>query len=273
MSKKPIYGLVTSQAEMAKKTDDLSVVMYEIKDVLGVHRSPIPGTVSMVSCFADNQWIKEHPEYVAVSKDGMKATRKEKYFDWDCLCPSRADWKEKMLELIKMADGQGEVRLDDIGFPRENFCWCEACQEEWKKSGISDWETWRGHVITEFVKTCREATRNRLYMTLYPDPIKEHHYFRFGIDVDAVADYVDCFVVPIYDLHYSVTYWLETLAWGFKDMLPKPFFIELYACDIEPKKLAKATQVAQHYADGVLFAYARKTEDITEVLDLMRGMS
>lgn len=63
---------------------------------------------------------------------------------------------------------------------------------------------------------------------------------------------------------------VATAGWGFKDALKKPFFIELYACDVEPKKLAKATQVAQHFADGVLFAYARKTEDVAQVLDLLR---
>lgn len=124
-------------------------------------------------------------------------------------------------------------------------------------------------MITDFVRSCREVTQNKLYMTLYPDPLKDHHYYRFGVDIDAVTDEIDYFVIPVYDLHYSVTYWLETLAWGFQDMLKKPFLIELYACDLDPKKLAKATQVAQHYADGVLFAYARNAEYVEHVLSIL----
>ncbi|OUM87929.1 MAG: hypothetical protein BAA01_10820 [Bacillus thermozeamaize] len=270
MQAKNTYGIVTSNPELVQQANDLSVIMYEIKDVLGVHRTPIPGTVSMVSCFSDNQWIKEHPDFVAVSKDGMKATRKEKYFDWDCLCPSRDEWKEKLLRIVKEADRQGEVRLDVVGFPREGFCWCTICQEKWKQSRLEDWEAWRASVITDFVRSCREATKNRLYMTLYPDPLKVHHYHRFGVDIDAVSKYVDCFVIPVYDLHYSVTYWLETLAWGFRDMLKKPFLIELYACDLDPHKLAKATQVARHYADGVLFAYPRNAEYVQNVLSILK---
>jgi len=271
MSTTPVYGLVTGDADLARKMSQLSVIMYEIKDVLGVHRTPLPNTVSMISCFSDNQWLKEHPDFVAVSKDGMTATRKEKYFDYDWVCPTRKEWQEKLLALVREADRVGPVRLDTISFPREGFCFCPVCQTHWQQSGIADWEAWRASVITDFVRTCREMTDNQLYMTLYPDPIKHHHYVRFGVDIDAILPYIDCFVVPLYDLHYSVTYWLEAMAWGFRDMLQKPFLIELYACDTDPKRLAKATQVAQHYADGVLFAYARKAEDIERVLDLVRN--
>lgn len=270
MTTKPVYGLVTSDRELARPTDDLSVIMYEMKDVLGAVRTPLPNTVSMISCFADNQWIKEHPDFVAVSQDGMTATRKEIYFDYDWVCPTRKEWQEKLFSLIREADRVGPVRLDTIGFPREGFCACPVCQETWRQSGIADWNAWRASVITEFIRTCRKQTRNPLYMTLYPDAIKQHHYVRFGVDIDAIQPYIDGFVVPLYDLHYSVTYWLESLAWGFRDMLQKPLYIELYACVTEPKRLAKATQVVQHYADGVLFAYARKADDVARVLELVR---
>lgn len=35
MAKTPVYGIVTAEPEMAQKTDEWPVVMYEVKDVLG----------------------------------------------------------------------------------------------------------------------------------------------------------------------------------------------------------------------------------------------
>jgi hypothetical protein len=54
---------------------------------------------------------------------------------------------------------------------------------------------------------------------------------------------------------YSTTYWLEILAKGFVDALDVPLSIELYAVDVDIDDLAKAAEVAEEYADAVLFGY------------------
>lgn len=264
-----LYGIVTTKPKELE-IPGLELKMLEVKDVLGRRQEPLPGTVSMISCFADNKAVKADPELAAVSRDGMKATRKEKYFDWDCICPSRDEWKREMLDLIRDAAGFGPVRIDDIGFPREGFCWCPVCQDRFAQSQISDWEEWRASVITEFVRDCREAVSQPLYMTLYPDPLKSHLKRRFGVDVDAISPYIDCFVIPLYDIHYGVTYWIESIAWAFQEMTDKPTLIELYVGGVETRRLVKAAEVARHYSQGILFAYPRNAEEVTAALTLLK---
>jgi hypothetical protein len=73
--------------------------------------------------------------------------------------------------------------------------------------------------------------------------------------VDAVEPFVDEFVVPLYDMAYSTTYWLEILAQGFEDRLSTQFSVELYAVDVDIDDLVKATEVASEYGTAVLFGY------------------
>jgi len=92
-------------------------------------------------------------------------------------------------------------------------------------------------------------------MTLYPDPYPGHLYERSGIDIDAVSEYVDEFVVPLYDMAYSTTYWLETIASGFDDLLETPYSIELYAVELDVDDLIHAAEVAEQFGESVLFGY------------------
>jgi hypothetical protein len=96
-------------------------------------------------------------------------------------------------------------------------------------------------------------------MTLYPDPYEGHLYERAGIDLDAIEEYVDEFVVPLYDTHYGTTYWLETIASGFVDRLDTPVSIELYAVDVDIDDLIHAAEVAGEYGESVLFGYDAST--------------
>lgn len=113
------------------------------------------------------------------------------------------------------------------------------------------------------------ASQPVLSLTLYPDPYGDHQFRRFGVDVAHLAPLVDFFVVPIYDLHYSTTYWVETLAWGFRDLLGStPFVVELYALNVDRKALLKAARVADAYADGILLAYERAPEAVAILEEL-----
>ena len=79
-----------------------------------------------------------------------------------------------------------------------------------------------------------------------------------------LSAYVDEYVVPLYDIHYSTTYWLETIASGFQDLLgwspetPEagtPFSIELYAVDVDVDDLIHAAEVAEAYGKDTFFGY------------------
>jgi hypothetical protein len=160
------------------------------------------------------------------------------------------------LGVIEEAAGvSGDVRLDDVGFPRAEYCHCDRCLDRFAESDYDDWTAWRSAIITEFVAAARERVPGDLSLTLYPDPYPGHLAARTGIDLDAVGDDVDEFVVPIYDTAYGTTYWLEVLASAFADRLSTPFAIELYAVHVEVENLVDAAEVAADYGDGVIFGY------------------
>lgn len=144
---------------------------------------------------------------------GRPADREQPYFDWAYICPSREDYREGLLEIIDdCAAENGDVRLDDIGFPRAEYCRCGVCEQRFAKSEYDDRLEWRAAVITDFLEEAVEHIPGRVYMTLYPDPYPGHLYERAGIDLEALEPFVDEFVVPLYDTAYETTYWLETIA-------------------------------------------------------------
>uniref|UniRef100_UPI00356696E4 hypothetical protein n=1 Tax=Halolamina sp. TaxID=1940283 RepID=UPI00356696E4 len=157
-----------------------------------------------------------------------------------------------------------DVRLDDVGFPREEYCRCERCDRLFAESEYENRFDWRASVITEFVKEASERIPGKTYLTLYPDPYPGHLFERAGLDPSVLSAYVDEFVVPLYDTYYGTTYWLESIAKGFQDLLgwspetPEagtPFSIELYAVDVDVENLIHAAEVAEAYANEVFFGY------------------
>ncbi|MDI3328619.1 MAG: hypothetical protein QJR06_08705 [Alicyclobacillaceae bacterium] len=261
------FGVVTRFPEHVRA---FAPAFWEVKDVGGARRDPVPGSIPMVSCFADNRTAKAHPDWVQVGPGGERATRDQPYFDWDCLCPSRPEVEELALGWVREAleqSGSRSFRLDDVTFAREGYCRCPACEEAASRKGL-DWETYRLHRLEEFVRRCRPLVADTLYFTLYPDPYPGHLERRFGIDVDRLKKWVDVFVVPIYDLAYSTTYWLEVLAQGFRDRLGgHPWFLELYGLGVELERLVKAARVGAAYADGILVAYERDEERLRRVAE------
>src|SRR6056297_1914867 len=240
---------------------------YEVKDVSGRSAEPIDTAVNMVSCFGDNAAAGENPELVPVDAAGNEATRDRQYFDWAYICPTHDAYREGLLEIIEdCATANPDVRLDDVGFPREGYCHCERCNRRFADSECDDRSEWRASVITEFVAEASQRIPGRTYLTLYPDPYPGHLYERAGLDIEALAEYVDEFVVPLYDLDYGTTYWLESLARGFRTALggdynvtggdpETPVSIELYAVDVDVDNLIHAAEVADTYAKDVLFGY------------------
>ncbi len=250
-----MYGVVTRNAEEVR-WPEFDRGFYEVKDVTGRSTEPIEDGVNMVSCFGDNAAADADPSLVAVDDFGRPATRDRKYFDWAYICPSRADYREGLFEIIDdCVEANEDIRLDDIGFPRPEYCRCGVCEESFKASEYEDRFEWRASVITEFVEEAADRIPGRVYMTLYPDPYPGHLYERAGIDLEAVEEHVDEFVVPLYDMAYETTYWLETIAKGFESALETPFNIELYAINIDIDNLVHAAEVAEAYGNDVFFGY------------------
>ncbi|MDT3435693.1 hypothetical protein [Haloarcula sp. 1CSR25-25] len=249
-----MYGVVTRNEKEAEWSE-FDLAFYEVKDVTGRAVEPIEGAVNMVSCFGDNA-VESEEDLLAFDEEGTPATRNQPYFDWTYVCPTHDRYREGLLDIIAEAAAVNEdVRLDDVGFPRDEYCHCDRCEQRFADSEFEDWSAWRRNVITEFVAEAREAVPGKLYLTLYPDPYPGHLEARSGVAVDDIAEYVDEFVVPIYDMAYSTTYWLEILAKGWQDRLATPFSIELYAVDVDVDDLSKALEVAEEYAETVLFGY------------------
>ncbi|WP_058366724.1 hypothetical protein [Haloparvum sedimenti] len=261
-----MYGVVTRNAEEVEG-GEFDVGFYEVKDVTGRASAPLPNAVNMVSCFGDNAAASENPELVPVDDRGEPATRDREYFDWAYVCPTHPEYREGLFEIIEdCAAENGDVRLDDVGFPREGFCRCDRCERLFAESDHDDWSDWRAAVITDFVAEASDRIPGRTFLTLYPDPYPGHLRERAGLDVDALAEHVDEFVVPLYDTEYATTYWVETIARGFRSRLggdydlhgappETPFSVELYAVNVDVDDLVHATEVVETYAKDVLFGY------------------
>ena len=250
-----MYGVVTrNEEELAWSEFDRG--FYEVKDVTGRSAEPVADSISMISCFGDNAAAGANPDLIPISDDGELATREREYFDWAYVCPNHEDYREGLLETVSdVAAVTPDVRLDDVGFPRAEYCHCDRCERAFEASDFEDWYAWRADVITEFVAAASERIPGDTYLTLYPDPYPGHIYERAGLDIDALAEYVDEFVVPIYDMAYTTTYWLEVIASGFADALPKPYSVELYAVEVDIDNLLDAAEVASEYGESVLFGY------------------
>ena len=254
-----MFGVMTRHAEELD-SPEFDRRFYEVKDVSGRAEEPVENAVNTISCFADNATARADPDVVSVSEDGETATRERPYFDWSHVCPTHPDYREGLLATIETAAAaNGAVRLDDVGFARGEYCFCDRCTELFAGSAYDDRFAWRASVITDFVADASELIPGRTYLTVHPDPYPGHLYERSGIDVDALDSYVDEFVVPLYDKSYGTTYWLEIIATGFLDLLDTPFSVELYAVDVGIDELIHAAEVADAYAKDVLFGYDAST--------------
>jgi hypothetical protein len=250
-----MYGVVTRNAEEVE-WPEFDRAFYEVKSVSGRHSEPVPGSASAIACFGDTATAETEPDLVPVDDEGNHATRASRYFDWGYVCPSETPYREGLLETVAdAAAATGDIRLDEVGFPRDEFCRCDRCERAFRESDHDDWTAWRAATVTEFVEAAAEGVDGRLSVTLYPDPYPGRLYERSGIDLDALADLVDEFVVPLYDTAYGTTYWLEAMAGAFDRRLETPLAVELYAVEPAVDALVDAAEVVTPYADSVLFGY------------------
>jgi hypothetical protein len=249
-------GVLTGQPEPVKGFD---LTSYYVKSCTGKIVEAADNVINIISCFGDNRTARKKPEWVAVSESGkaVRANRSNRFL-WDHICPSVEEYKATLFDLITetlKADVTG-IHLDCIGFPRQEYCTCLRCIEGHRESNLG-WSEWRAKVITDFVAEASNLVKEHgksFSVTLLPDPCfgKE----RYGEDFQSLAKYVDFFLVPLYDVTYSTTYWLETFSYDFFEQLEKPLYIELYAADSGPKlkNVLAAIVAVSHYADGIFLA-------------------
>ncbi len=250
-----MYGVVTrNEPELSWSEFDRGC--YEMKDVTGRAAEPVADGTNMISAFGDNAAVEGNPDVASVSADGELATRERTYFDWSYVCPTHEEYRRGILEMVAdAADANRTVRLDDVGFARPEYCHCERCDRRFRDSDFESREAWRVNVITEFVREARERVPGDLLVTLYPDPYPGHLRERSGIDIESLEPHVDEFVVPLYDMAYTTTYWVEIIASAFADRLSTRLSLELYAVQVDIDNLVHAMEVADAYAETVFLGY------------------
>lgn len=248
-------------------------VFYYVKSCTGKTNSPADNVYNVVSCFGDNKTARKRPDWVAVSSSGkaIRTNRKHRFL-WDHICPSVKEYKTHLFDLLdktSKANVTG-IHLDCIGFPRSEYCICQRCTEGQKENNLGFAE-WRSQIVNDFVKEASEIVKGEgkgFSITVLPDP-----YFgkeRYGEDIFSLAKYVDFFLVPLYDLTYSTTYWLENIAFGFNKQLKKPFFVEIYATNPGPKlkNILRSIVALSDYVEGVILA----THDSSLAKEIQKGI-
>ena len=249
-------GVLTDKPEPISGFD---LTSYYRKTCTGKINKAADHVLNIINCFEDNRTARKNPDWIAVSAEGkaIRANRNHRFL-WDHICLSVEEYKAFLVDLINetLKSNCSGIHLEGIGFPESEYCCCERCVERQKETNL-EWVEWRSKVVTSFIgeasKLVKETGKS-FSVTLMPDPCfgKE----RYGQDVISLSKFVDFFIVPLYDLVYSTTYWLETLAYGFHHQLERPLFIELYATSHGPmlRNLIAAITAVCNQCDGIILA-------------------
>lgn len=236
--------------------DGFDISVYYSKRVDGVIGKPAEGMYNDITCFVDAKTLREQPELVALSPNGP-ATRINKAFTlpWDFVCPTNEEYQEKVLQYIKdtAKENVEGVTLNLFHFPEEKFCTCDRCSKLQRESGL-DWLDWRAFTVNDFIRKAKKLVKQPFGIEIWPDPVLAKQ--RFGLDFNALADYVDFFHVPLSSSNYLTMYWVDTLTRDFVKLLSKPIFIELSAeipRKIETKALLRTVAyVSRHNIEAIL---------------------
>jgi hypothetical protein len=209
-----------------------------------------------VTVFCDAKAIREDPSIVAVSANGPALRRNRRSnLAFDFVCPTNPNYRAKVIDYIDGLDKEKSVgvTLNLYHYPDQEFCVCSRCVELWKQSGLN-WTQWRSQTITKFVQETKEHVTGTFAVEIYPDPVLAKE--RFGIDLNAIAELVDYFHVPLSSRDYLTMYWVDMLARDFAASLKKPVVLELSAempTDEKINALLKTiAYVSRHNLDAVL---------------------
>jgi hypothetical protein len=259
------------QPEPAEGVD---INFYRIKPESGTLGKPNPSMYTNIAVFGDNAMAQKHPDWISISKDGPAFRRltapkvngvnpgNKKYnLRWDVLCMTNPEVQEYNLNLIEECARQTPgISISSQHFADHGFCVCPRCVELWRKSGLN-WVDWRAKTVTAFLKKVKNRIGNKpLYVNLLPDPVLGKE--RFGYDFDALAEYADAFVIPMFSKAYPSPWYWEMLSRAFKSKLKKPMFTNLYVRgpNDDPNQvptvdqlLTVAVRIARTGVDGIIF--------------------
>ena len=250
-----MFGIVTRNAEELA-WEEFDTTYFEVKGVNGRLTNPVSGSISVIACFGDTARSVAEPDLTPQSKDGDRAIRDNAAFDWGYICPSAESYREDLLEFIaEVVTITPDIRLDEIGFPGDEYCHCERCVRAFEQADERDWNTWRCTQITDFITDIRDIVPGTLSVSLYPDPFPGHLSAQYGVDIEALESVVDEFVIPLYDETYATTYWITILTEGFASRLETPFAVELFASEIDIDALVAVVASIRPMVTSVIFGY------------------
>ncbi len=246
-------GLVTYKPE---KVEGFDLHVYYSKWADGQIFPAAKCMQNDVTVFCDAKAIREDPRIVAISDTGP-ALRKNRRSNlaFDFVCPTEPIYRAKVYDYLDCLSKENimGITLNLYHFPDQEFCVCPRCLGQWKESDLS-WIQWRAQTIAKFLKEAKSHTKGTFAVEIYPDPLLAKQ--RFGLDLDAIAELVDYFHVPLSSRDYFTMYWVDMLARDFAESLKKPVVLELSAempTDEKLNALLKTVAyVSRHKLDAVL---------------------
>jgi len=260
-------GVFLYQPEPVEGVD---INFYRQKSESGIVGKANPKMYTNIAVFGDNNMAAKRPDWISVSSFGP-ALRTNKRFNlrWDVVCMTNPEAREYNLKIIaestKLTPG---ISISSQHFADQHFCTCPRCIEQQRKSGLK-WVDWRAKTVTDFLAEVKEIVSGKpLYVNILPDPLMGKE--RFGYDFDAMAQYADYFVIPMFSKSYPTPWYWETIARGFKSQLKKPMFVNFYVrgpnetwdtVATTKQIMTVATRVARQGVDGIIFL-AEKAEYI-----------
>ncbi|HMK95627.1 MAG TPA: hypothetical protein VK536_09555 [Candidatus Limnocylindrales bacterium] len=258
-------GLVTYKPE---KVEGYDLHVYYSKWADGQVFPAAKGMQNDVTVFCDAKAIRENPSIVAVSNTGP-ALRKNRRSNlaFDFVCPTQPLYRAKVLDYIESLGSENivGVTLNLYHFADQEYCVCPRCVELWKQSSLN-WTEWRAQTVTGFLQEAKARVKGIFAIEIYPDPVLAKE--RYGLDLNAIADLVDYFHVPLSSRDYLTNYWVDMLARDFAASLKKPVVLELSAEMPTDEKLdallKTAAYVSRHKVDGVLLL-VRDSENARQV--------
>jgi hypothetical protein len=246
-------GLVTYTPE---KVEGFDLHVYYSKWADGQAFPAAKGMQNDVTVFCDAQAIREDPSIVAVSNNGPALRRNRRSnLAFDFVCPTNPNYRAKVLDYVDSLSKEESVgvTLNLYHYPDQEFCVCPRCVDLWKQSSLN-WTQWRSQTTTKFVQEAKERVKGTFAVEIYPDPVLAKE--RFGLDLNAIAECVDYFHVPLSSRDYFTMYWVDMLARDFATSLKKPVVLELSAEMPTDEKLdallKTVAYVSRHNLDAVL---------------------
>jgi len=219
-------GLVTYRPE---KVEGYDLHVYYSKSADGQVFPAARGMQNDVTVFCDAKAIREDPSLVAVSNTGPALRRNRRSnLAFDFVCPTQPVYRAKILDYVESLSSEDVVgvTLNLYHFADQEYCVCPRCVELWKQSGL-DWTQWRAQTVTRFLQEAKARVKGTFAVEIYPDPVLAKE--RYGLDLNAIADLVDYFHVPLSSRDYLTNYWVDMLARDFAALLKKPVVLELSA--------------------------------------------